>query len=229
MACARWTALHLLRTPWLWIAAVLGAGLWGLAATLGPVGIASDPTLEGQVHLQLTALGMLVGVSLSVELLSRGDWIFARSPYPRRARAQAAALGSGIALGWLAVASFPLLSGSPLEPAALLAASTWTGLHLLTLALVALQVPLGSLARAGSLVAASTVAPALLQGSKPGGDLLARLLDPCRHLEAVAGGAGPQLGASLGPILAWLLVAILLGAPSLPNRPGPPHALRHPR
>lgn len=229
LACARWTVLRLLRTPWVWLACVAAAGLWGLAATLGPVGIHSDPFLVGRAHLQLAHLGMLAGASLAVHLLAGVEWIFARAPFPQRTWAQVSALGAGTALGWLAAAGLPLLTGSPLEPAHFVGASALAGLHLCALGLVILQAPAGPAARAGLLIGASTLLPALLEGSGAVGSALAGLLDPFRLLEASVHGPGPQLGASLASILACLVAALLLGAPSHTNRQEPRHALRHPR
>lgn len=221
--------MHLLRTPWLWLSLLAAAGLWGLAITLGPVGIHSDPLLVGRAHLQLAHLGMLLGAALALRLITVGEWIFARAPFRPRTRAQAGALGAGIALGWLATAGLPILAGSPLGLMPLLGASFLAALHLGAQSLVVLQVPAGPAARTGLLVGASTLVPALLAGSGAAGDVLTTLLDPFRLLEAQVGASGPQLGASLTPILAWLLVACLTGAPSPTNRPRPSHALRHPR
>ena len=138
-------------------------------------------------------------------------------------------LGAGTALGWLGAATLPLLAGSPLEPMPLLGASTLSGLHMCALGLVTLQAPAGPTARAGLLIGASTLIPALVEGAGAAGGVLASLLDPFRFLEANVHGPGPQLGASVAPILAWLIVALLLGAPSHTNRQEPRHALRHSR
>lgn len=226
---ARWVALHLLRRPWIWLTGLLAAGLWALTATLGPVGIGTDPSLLQRAHGQLAFLGLLIGTALATHLLSRAEWLLARTSARRRLGARAWALGAGAALGWIATATLPLATGSPWESLELLVPTLFAGLHLCALALVLLELPLSAAGRSILLLGTAGLAPAILQGSGRGADWLARLLDASRSLGAELHSHDPHLGESSVPILAWILVAILLATPPNAIRPGSSHALRHPR
>lgn len=210
LTCARWVTLHFVLSPWIWVGALLGAGLWALAATIGPLGVTTDPGFLASAHYELAFVGALLGVALATAAMGRLEALLERAPVEQRLLRRVEALIAGSLLGLLAVGALPFFAGSPLELGALLLPALLGAAHLVAIALVALELPLAPTTRALGVIAIAWLLPAVLGPSVGTFDALARLTDASIPFEAPRATLGPHLGATLPPILAWLFAAILI-------------------
>lgn len=227
--CARWVALHLLGTPWLWLAGLAASGLWALAATLGPPGISTGGPFLERAHYEVAFLGLLLGVSLGTLALARHEALLERATAPGRLYARTCSLLGAAALGLLMGAGLPFVAGSPLGVGAVLGPSALAGLHLVGMALVALEAPLPPAGRSLLVPGAAWLAPALLAGSEGGLGVLVHILEASRPFASAILASDPQPQTGPAPILAWFLAATLLATRGRGPAPPPQHALRHPR
>lgn len=210
LTCARWVTLHFVLSPWIWVGALLGAGLWALAATIGPLGVTTDPGLLARAHYELAFVGALLGAALATAALGRLEALLERAATRDRLLCRAEALLGGALLGLVATGALPFFAGSPLEPGALLVPALIGAAHLVAIALVALELPLAPATRALAVIGIAWLLPAVLGPSVGPLDALARLTDASIPFAAPGTALGPHLGATLPPILAWLFAAILI-------------------
>jgi hypothetical protein len=222
-----WVVGHVARHPlaWLWIA--VSTASWPLIVLLAPRGLTGGPALQTGLIYEVAFIGLLLGTLVGGALLERGAWFLAGVHPFRRLGLELSALFATSVVLTLPGLIPPLFlgRGAELDLEDFVLRAGLSHLHLSSLVLVLLRVPVGTPVRVAALIAATWVLPAIANPATFAGRFVTTSLDAGQYLIPAIGSVLADLAwkEALAPIMGMLGAALLLRPPTLI------HALRNSR